>query len=208
MSLDSPELAAQLVQFVGLISLYVNEQRHIASEKRISFTNWALERRIEQLIALNAQQPALFEALQIAIQNDIQGMADSIDQLNRNIAAILVHLPGLDQIKTSIPPESILHESAISILRLWVHSNHVHLVVYRGDGGPVIQLEGGEGLETSVIRGTDPRFVHDDLDSLVALGLILPGATGSGLPKYQLTRAAEEFIRRLDAKNARSGLHE
>jgi hypothetical protein len=95
------------------------------------------------------------------------------------------------------------------MLKLFVDSKRSKLVIYQSGAGPIIQLAGDEvGLEDKRMEVPDVRLLQDDLDSLAALRLIIPGFTDNGLPEYRLTRAGSSFIERLNSKSAPASLAE
>jgi hypothetical protein len=83
-----------------------------------------------------------------------------------------------------------LSEQAISILRQFVNSG-AESFFYANYGGGTFSLGWEAGTEIEI---TELRFLDDDLDKLVQLGLLSPQHTGGETIWFRLTRSAVKFL--------------
>ena len=87
-----------------------------------------------------------------------------------------------------------LSEQAISILRQFANSGDESFF-YQNFGGGNFTLGWEAGTEIEI---TELRFLEDDLDKLVQVGLLLPEQTGGEMMRFRLTRSAIKILQAIE----------
>src|SRR5260221_337715 len=91
--------------------------------------------------------------------------------------------------------EAPLSEQAISILRQFASSGEVDLIYINGSGGEFTLQLGNAAL----VEVTEPRFIGDDLENLLAREMITVKHNSQGIPIYRLTRNGIRQIQALES---------
>jgi hypothetical protein len=103
------------------------------------------------------------------------------------LADILSHIEGFSAMSAAIAPDLGLSDQAISILKLIAQSKTAQLFIPPAGEGQMF-------VDSAVYAAAVPRFLHDDLDSLVAHGLFSPAHTAHGETYWRLTRQGARFV--------------
>ncbi len=110
----------------------------------------------------------------VALQNEVSNMLKS-PALNSN-------------------EDKQLSEQALSILRQFANSGAEDFF-YENYGGGNFTLGWDAGTEIEI---TELRFLEDDLDKLVQVGLLLPEQTGSKMLRFRLARNAVKMLQAIE----------
>lgn len=120
------------------------------------------------------------------LRQDHAQILSKLDHVNLIVVEILSRVEGLSEVATTIVPDAGLSDQAIGILKLVTQSKEGELF----NPGQVEQLI----VDANFYAAEDPRFLQDDIASLVNRGFLLVLRTDSGEPYYKLTRRGGKFI--------------
>jgi hypothetical protein len=123
-------------------------------------------------------------------------MIQKLDAIQEAVAMLLSRVDEFRGLSTAIAPDAQLSEQAISILRQFYDSGDETLAYKSFGGGDfMLQTDRSEPFEI-----TDPRFLQDDFEQLVALGLLTIEHNSQGDPLFKLTRSSVRYLQALDTK--------
>ncbi|MBT2118120.1 hypothetical protein KK141_15875 [Dyella sp. LX-66] len=154
---------------------------------------WLSEQRhdeIKSLLELNTNTTIGVKALLSENQREILARLQSLDRSMANFAAGFDAYRGLAQ---AAHPASGLSSQAISLLNQFYDSGASQiLAIQYYDGTRTLPIvDGPSGSELQI---TDPRFLDDDLATLVELGLLGLDHNGKGDRMYSFRRSAARFV--------------
>lgn len=176
------------MSFATIVSLLSNFKSERSSGQLPEFITWLKERRREDVAASIEKNEHLASSLMEILalnHNELIGRFNALDQTLSSIAS---HMAEFSHLAAAISPNVVLSNQALSIVKQLVESGAKEFWELGAIGRPVpqYQLMGvGGSLEIS-----EPRFVEDDLDTLVSLGILKFGYGGKGTKQYKITRAA------------------
>jgi hypothetical protein len=160
------DLATAAVTITQLLGLYRQEKGARQDLTHKEFIQWLEYHRHEELKELITHTFHLSSEVDQLLRADHDTIIKKLDTANKTLADILTHVAGLGSIATTLIPNVGLSEDAIEILMAFASSG-VKLMIPAPDGSARLILDGKGG-----IADLDPRFFDDDLNSLVAHGLI------------------------------------
>jgi hypothetical protein len=130
------------------------------------------------------------------LREDQAKMLQKLDQIGDILMKLLGRVDEFKGLAVAVAPNAQLSDQAVSILRQFVDSGEALFFYQRfGSREYSIQLPHGE-----MIGVAEPRFLEDDLNQLVTLGLLTAELTGDNSANYGITRNATRFIAAIDQK--------
>jgi len=126
------------------------------------------------------------------LNEDRNTLLARLDTLDRTLASFAGAIEGFAQLAVALRPDANLSQQAVSVLSQLDHSGGTRLLCFDYlDGRYELHLiDGPQGL----IAFDEPRFIKDDLNMLVELGLLRIEYNSGGKPIYCLTRRASELV--------------
>jgi hypothetical protein len=119
-------------------------------------------------------------------------LVQRLDALDSVLSSVATHVKTFSSLATTIRPGSILSNQAISIVNQLVASGAQEFWERKvlGPGGTSYHLMGGA---SGVLEIAEPRFVEDDLNILVELGMLRQDFGSKGTRKFIITRQAVQL---------------
>lgn len=175
---------------VGLISQYRAERGAKAQLEFNDFMEWlakANHSETKGLLELNTDATIYIKAL---LNEDHKIFKEKLDKIDAAITSFASSIEGFDKLAIAINPSNTLSPQATSILQQFQQSGASNVLEIKTNGGNFYQfLEVNGGLEI-----TEPRFVEDDLATLVELGLLRHAYNSKGSNMYMFTRSASYLV--------------
>lgn len=192
-----PMVAA--TSFATIVSLLADFVAHRGANQGKSFDEfmaWLSEQRHEEvksLLELNTTATIGIKALLNQTQREILDRLRSLDKSFATLAAGVESYRGLAQ---AIHPTAVLSDQAVSLLQQFHDSGASKIleVEYQEGTKSLLIVDGPTGGELSV---SDPRFLEDDLTTLVELGLLGLSHNGRGDRLLSFRRSAARFVENL-----------
>lgn len=190
------ELMSAATSFATIISLLADFVAHRGANQGRSFDEfmaWLSEQRhdeIKSLLELNTTTTIGIKALLGENQREILDRLQSLDRSMASFAAGFDAYRGLAQ---AAHPTAVLSEQAVSLLEQFHDSGASKIleVQYFEGTKSLLIVDGPADGELTI---SDPRFLEDDLTSLVELGLLGLDQNGRGDRLFSFRRAAARFV--------------
>lgn len=188
--------AAAFATIVGLVGQFRGERSAAQQPNLEEFKEWLEKEQRNDINTLIDQQAKMTEGIKIILAEERDMFLDKLETINNALISYSSHINGFSQIAESINPSLTLSNQAISILKQFEtsqaskaleHNNlsEMHLILIDGNGG-AMEIE-------------EQRFVEDDLNKLVEIGLLIHGYNSSGKNLYTYTRKASALVNNLNS---------
>lgn len=190
--------------FATIVGLLATFQSSREGKKDLeSFKQWLSENSYSNMITIIESNKSLQQDLTSFMNQNHEQVMAQLSTLNNLMVSLAGHMQGLGSIAASFTPNSGLSEQAIDVLRQFVTSGctKMHRFITRTLGVGSTDdylLEKDEGPDS--IEYSEPRFIEDDISSLVNIGLITVSKTSKDSITYTITRQAVNFIDAIDNK--------
>jgi len=191
-----PMLAA--TSFATIVSLLADFVAHRGANEGKSFDEfmaWLSEQRhdeIKSLLELNTNTTIGIKALLGESQKEILERLQSLDRSMATFAAGFDAYRGLAE---AAHPRSALSAQAISLLKQFYDSGASKVLESKDLSGTALHVV--DGPSNASLEFSDPRFLNDDLTTLVELGLLDLDYNGRGERLFVLKRSAARFVESL-----------
>lgn len=190
-----------LTSFITIIGLLSNFQSikgaREGKEDLESFKQWLIENNHNNMIAVIDSNESLQHHLTSFMNQNHEQVMAQLSTINDLMVSLASRMQGLGSIALSFDSNNGLSDQAVDVLRQFVvsgsHKMH-HRKNNSGRGNDFYVLEGAPEIEYS-----EPRFIEDDIDNLVTLGLITLTLGSKGGHIYKITRQAVRFIESIDS---------
>ncbi|NCA69611.1 MAG: hypothetical protein EOM91_05800 [Sphingobacteriia bacterium] len=176
-----------------LLSLVARFQHESAAPRGgfETFVDWLDEHQHPEIKHLLATNAAVAEGVRRLLDEDPKHLLEQLARLDDACAHFASGLEGLAEIAVALNPHARLSAQAISLLRQVDASGGSHFIELVFHGGRMLEILDGSGGE---IELTEPRFITDDLHTLVELRLLHHEIHPSGDNLYLYTRAAARLV--------------
>lgn len=182
--LDPLSIATSFSTIVGLLSNFKSER----SGRQLSeFITWLKEKHHEDVVSGIEQNQMLSHQLQSLLVLNHEDLVKRLNSLDMILASIATSIETFSSLATTIRPDSIFSEQAISIVKQFVASGASECweQKYLGDKDSIFSLIGAGQLNIE-----EPRFVEDDFRTLVEFGILRLDFGSKGTRKFIITRKA------------------
>jgi ABC-type transporter Mla subunit MlaD len=188
---DPITLTTSFATIVGLICNYKQQQQDQKAASSQDFLQWLDEHRHEELKNLILQTHGLESQVAYLLRRDHKLIMQQLSEIDKILATLLSRVEGFSEIVHILRPNFELSDQALHILRRLVNSqadefgkNHL------GSGGVELVLVSSD----PEIEVREPRFLDDDLRTLVDLQLLLPRVGSRGTKFFRVTRNAARLV--------------
>lgn len=188
--MDALTLSTSFSTIVGLLVMFqsINKENNDLD----NFVQWLHQTNHENTAAIIESDVTLQANLTRFMNQNHDEVMSQLFVLNDLMISIAGQVKGLDNLASSFQTNGGLSEQAVDVLRQFVESGSVNMHhrknFTRSNGNDYI-LEGAPNINYN-----EPRFIEDDIKSLVDIGLITQKFTKSGGSIYKITRQAVNFI--------------
>jgi hypothetical protein len=193
--ISATNLAATLIQLIGLFRQERGARKDLTHRE---FIEWLEHHRHEEIKELITHTYHLQSQVDDLLRQDHAQILSKLDQVNVIVVEILSRVEGLSDVATTIVPDAGLSDQAVGILKLVAKSKEAELF----NPGQVDKLI----VDAYLYAAEDPRFLQDDITSLIARGFFLVRHTDRGEPYYKLTRRGAKFVDLLPTPDVNSKL--
>lgn len=194
--MDPLNTATTFATLVGLLCNFRQEKSGREGLDHRQFIEWLEYHRHEELKLLIVNTAAVREELDHLLRSDHAVMLQKLDEISSILTSLMSRLEGFKGLASAMAPKLELSEQAVSILRQFINTE-ADFFFYEnfGDGNWSLGVPNGEQFGV-----TEPRFIGDDLDKLVGLGLLTVELNSQGTPLYHVTRDSIHFLKAVDEK--------
>lgn len=185
--------ATTFATLVGLLSNFKSER---SGGELSEFIDWLKQKNHDDVASGIAANGALVSELSQILATNQDELREKLSVLNDIMAGVASNISVFSALAKSTNPESVISDQAVAIVRQLVESGakeFIEIKVMTGEPD-MYSLMGVPGS----IRYNEPRFMDDDLNTLVQLGLLRLEFGSGGSRCFQVTRNAIKFVSALD----------
>lgn len=186
--MDYTELANGFATIVGLLSSFISHRKG-DNNGHEEFFEWLKEHH-EALSNKILANNKITDEIRSMLNQDRDFLLKKFSELDNRIATTACSFTITRGLAKAMKPGAELSDQAVSILEQLVDSGGSWLLEIRSKDGVKLIIYDGDGN----IDIKEPRFLDDDLRSLVNAELLLHGLNDAGDSKYTLTRAGYGYI--------------
>ena len=188
--MDPNIVATNLATLVGLLCNFQQERGAREQLDRAKFLDWLGAHRHNEIRDQIAQNFHLSTEVDKLLQKDHEKILSELGTVSEILGTIMSRLDSFSGLANAVFPNVELSEQARDILVMFYDSGAQLLILMPHTSvGPILCLSPGNGVEIA-----EPRYVEDDLNTLVGFGFLAPDITSSGEPMYKLTRNGAKFV--------------
>ncbi len=190
------EPAAAFASIVSLLRIFKQERGDRQKADHQAFTEWLDYHHHEELKKLIVNSISLQTEIDKILAANHASILQKLDGIQEIVATLFSRVDEFRGLSLAVAPDVQLSEQAVSVLRQFSHSG-AEILYYAsyGTGQFCLQPDNGEPFGV-----TEPRFLKNDLDQLVALGLFSIEHNSAGDPLFGLTRNGLRYIQAIDGK--------
>lgn len=186
------EPVSAFATIVGLLASYKSERRAASDDQYKDFLAWLSEHRHEEILRLLEANGRATISLKALIHEDQAILLSRLESIDKILATIASRVEGVGELAIAVNPESELSKQALSILRQVDSAEASAFLVGKYIGGQsLLHLIDGSGDQ---VEFEEPRFLEDDLNTLVSSGLLIQDRNSKGDPIYRFTRQAANLV--------------
>lgn len=182
--------ATSFATIVSLVGQFRAERSAKEQANFNEFMQWLQEtqhKELKDLLEINTKATISIKAI---LNQDRNLILERINNLDKALTAYASGLEGFSTLGDALHPDAILSEQALDILRQFEVSGASKILQLNASNEIVFLFMDGSGqLEIS-----EPRFIEDDLSTLVELGLIRHDYNSKGENIYLYTRAGSRLV--------------
>lgn len=183
-------IAESFATIVGLLGQYRSEKGAQDQLEYNDFMEWlakANHTELKGLIELNTNATTYIKSL---LNQDHEIFKKKLDKIDAALTAFASTVEGFSELAKAVNPDALLSEQAVSILEQFQESGATKVIELKMlSGTEYMFLEASGNLEIA-----EPRFVEDDLRTLVEYGLLRHDYNSKGDNLYIFTRAASRLV--------------
>jgi hypothetical protein len=169
----------------------MTERRAKSDDEYKDFMEWLDTKRYKNLIDEINTNHLLGLGIKNLLKQNQEVTLSKLEGINEILLLVSSEIDGLNEISHAIAPNIEISDQAISILKQLNDSGgSFFLESKRMSGATFPVMDGGTGN----IEIKEPRFVDDDLNQLVQLGLLRLDYNSSGDRLFYFTRSAVKLV--------------
>lgn len=176
---------------VSLLSDYVSQRNARSDDEYKEFTDWLNANNHDEIIILLEKNLNTAIGIKALLKEDKNTLLTRFDQLDSMLASLASAVSGFSVLSESLRPKAQLSRQAISVLRQLCDSGGSKFMPMNGsDFNALAITDGGGGF----IEVEEYRFIEDDINTLVSLGLLNRSRNTNGKPLFGITRSAVALL--------------
>lgn len=190
--MDPMTAAASFATIVGLLSNYKSER---SGTQLSEFIEWLKEKCHEDVAQSIERNQMLGLQLESVLAVNHQELLERLDTLDRILASVSLHVEIFSPLAGTMRPDSVLSEQAHSIIKQFSDSGSEECWEQKTINSTryyFIRNRDGTG-SGGVLEISEPRFIEDDLNTLLELGIIRVDYGSKGTRKFIITRQAVQI---------------
>lgn len=179
--------------FATLVSLIGQFRSERAGAKQADFNEfmaWLVETNHDELKHLVEQNSRTVIGIKALLNEQYDAFSRKLEILDNTLATYASSLSGFSELTDALRSGAKLSEQALSILRQIESSGASKVIESQTHAGISLIYIGAQGA----VEIDEPRFLEDDLNTLVDLQLLRPSIGSNGSNLYIFTRAASELV--------------
>lgn len=181
-------MIAEFAQIVGLLAAFASGRDAKKSITVPEFLTWLTEHGHEDIKRSIESNHATTISVKAFMNQGFSEVNEKLDYISAQTAMLSSRLDGAAEL-ASVYFQEGLSQQVMDILTRMEKHHAEYFIISRTLGGMSLVLSHGPNYQCS-----EQRFFQDDLDTMLALGLLRLDYNSSGNPVYYSTRAASRLI--------------
>lgn len=187
--------ATTFASIVGLLSNFKSERKSASDDEYKEFILWLSDKRHKSLLNEISSNHMLGLGIKSLLSQNHDAVLQKLSALDETLLILSASIGGFKEISDAIAPNSELSEQAISILEQLDNSGGSFFQELKMLAGTTFSIMDASGN----IEINEPRFIEDDLNQLVNLGLLIFDYSPKGNRNYRITRLAVKLLSQFKA---------
>lgn len=184
--------ASAFATIVGLLCNFKAERKSVTPTSE-DFTRWLDEHGFAEIALQSKRSASLLLSIDQLLREDVTVLVEKVAVLDRSLASLASTMGVLAPIAEAVRPNERLSEQAVSILVFMEEKQATTIGTSYTHSSPYPSLYTFPRAGSPDCR--EPRFLEDDLQSLVELGLLRPESETQSGRTYGITREASRLVR-------------
>lgn len=184
--------------FATIVGLLCNFKSERSGNDIKEFILWLKDTRHEDIADSINRNNELSENLEKLFRTSHEELLDRLNSLDKLLSSIASHVPDFSGLAVSIYPQRLISDQAVSVLKQLVDSGAKEFMEHamsNGQPNKYYLLGGASGQ----IEYSEPRYLEDDLEKLVQIGLLHLKFASKGSRRFLITREAETFVNMMNS---------
>lgn len=185
-------VANAFASVVGLLGQFQASREGAEQADFNEFLQWLVDSNHEEVKDLIESNTKTTIGIKALLNQNHDVLLQKLDALDSALSSFGSLIPGFSDISSGLYPSGgQLSEQAKQILSQFQNSGASKILELHTHGGVSLKYLGGKEREMEI---SDPRFLEDDLKTLVELGLLRHDFNEKGDNLYIFTRMASELV--------------
>ena len=187
-----------ITAFATIVSLLADFVAHRSGNENKdydTFMLWLTENRHDEIRGMLQSNAATTVSVKALLMDSRQIILERLSSLDKTLATVASGIEQYRDLALIAYPSSEISDQAYAILEQFYDSGATAVLEAKYVSDP-IELAYIDGSSNGSITYTEPRFVEDDLTTLVELGLLGIDRNGSGKRIFKFKRTAAAFVER------------
>ena len=182
------EQANTFATLVGLLSAFSGSRQAKSTAELSEFMSWLIEHNHSELAKSIEANYATSVSIKALLNQQNAELSRALGELSKTTALIASRMPDLSKIVASIVPDIELSGQSHKILAQMSSGEVEYFLISVTTGGTRLISSNGAKLDYDELL-----FLHDDLNTLIELGLLRLDYNSQGDEMYYFTRAGAKL---------------
>lgn len=192
----SPETAVTLssafTSVVGLIGQFKSGRDAASGSDFNDFMTWLVKSNHHEIKSLIEANHATTVGIKAVLGQQSDQLNEALSKIDAAVAAFACTLEGFSDISAGLNPGAKLSPQALEILQQYEDSGASKTLELKLQAHTLLHPLDGTGGSFEI---SDPRFLQDDLNTLLELRLLTLSHNGKGERLFHFTRSAHELVK-------------
>ena len=172
----------------------MSERRAASDDEYKEFIGWLGDKRHKDIIEEINTNHLLGIGIKNLLRQNQEIVISKLENINRSLLFLSSKIEDFKEISNAISPNFEISDQSISILKQLEESSGSAFLEVKLMGGSCYQVIDGNGI----IKMEEKRFIDNDLNQLVDLGLLRGGNNPQGGRMFYITRAAVKLLQQIN----------
>ncbi len=181
-----------VISIIGLLCNYYSLKSRGDIKGHGDFMEWLEKNNYDEALKLLQENHKLSDAIISLSKETNEVLNKNFEFFDKTLSNLASQISGFSEIVKAIHPGRTISDQAISILKQLYESGGASLI-------EKIELRSNSlGYQTNngfLLQFDEPRFIEDDLNTLLELGLLIEGTSKN---QFYFTRNAISFVEQLE----------
>ncbi len=183
--------ASAFASIVGLLSAFSSGRESRSTAELTEFVAWLIDHNHQELAKFVEQNLQTSTSIKALLSQQNSEVHRKLDEMGHLMAILASRMPDLSEVASSVVPNVELSDQAHAILvQMQKNGTEFFLVSNSLNAAPQLVPSNGPAITYS-----EQQFLHDDLGTLVGLGLLRLNYNAKGSEMYYFTRAGAQVAK-------------